>query len=254
MTRFLALLSGKGGVGKTVVAINLATALQGFGRDVVVVDVSLATPDLALYLGIPFLPVTLNNVIRGENDIKDAVYRHPSGVKLIPASISSQEYDFDKIKNTLKNLNGLYELVILDCPAGFGKDAVSLMKIADEVFVVTNPELPSVTDALRAIKLSEENGITVIGIILNKVRKDSYEISYSNVEIMLGYPIIEQIPYDENMRKAVHNKFPILSTHPNSSSSIAFKKLASVLIGEKYDVNIKNKETDNILAKLGFSK
>ena len=252
MTKYIALISGKGGVGKTIISINLALALQNFGRDAVVADLSLSTPDLGLYLGIPFLPATLNHLIRGDNDINDVVYRHPSGLKLIPASISSETYEPEKIKQAIKKLDNLYEIVLLDLPVGLDKDTLSLMKIADEVFIVTVPELPSVTDALRAIKVAEDNELTVAGVILNKVKGDSYEITRSNVQMMLGYPIIEQIPYDENIRKSVHNKFPVLSTNPNSASSVAVKKLASILIGEKYESPINDQQTNNLLVKLGL--
>jgi septum site-determining protein MinD len=253
MTKFLAFISGKGGVGKTITSINLSLALQNFGRDVVVVDLSLATPDLSLYLGVPFLPATLNNVIKGDNEIKDVVYRHPSGIKLIPASISTEDYEPDKVREAIKKLDGLYEVVLLDFAAGFDKNNLSLMKLADEAFIVTMPELPSITDALRAIKLAEENDVTVAGIILNKVREDNYELSSSNVSMMLGYPVVEKVPFDDNLRKAVHNKFPVLSAYPNSPSSVAFKKLASVLIGDKkYETNLQDKETQDILIKLGL--
>ena len=253
MTKFLAFISGKGGVGKTITSINLALALQNFGRDVVVVDLSLATPDLSLYLGVPFLPATLNHVINGNNEIKDVVYRHPSGIKLVPASISTEDYDPEKVIKAVKKLDGLYEVVLLDFAAGFDNNNISLMKIADETFVVTVPELPSVTDALRAIKLAEENDVTVAGVILNKVREDNYELTSSNVSMMLGYPVVEKIPYDDNLRKAVHNKFPVISAYPNSPSSVAFKKFASVLIGgKKYETNLHDKETQDILVKLGL--
>lgn len=83
MTRFIALLSGKGGVGKTTVALNLACALRSFKQDVIVVDCAFTTPDIGLYLGVPKPPVSLADALDGKKHIMDAVYSHASGMRII---------------------------------------------------------------------------------------------------------------------------------------------------------------------------
>src|SRR3989344_513217 len=91
MSRFIVITSGKGGVGKTTTAVNLATAINSFDEDVLLVDVNLTTPNVGLHLGAPVVPITLNHVLDGKADLVDSIYEHESGTKVIPASLSIKE-------------------------------------------------------------------------------------------------------------------------------------------------------------------
>jgi MinD-like ATPase involved in chromosome partitioning or flagellar assembly len=83
----IAFISGKGGVGKTTTVVGLGTALNHFGKNVTIVDANLSTPNVALHFGVPIVPVSLHDVLRGKKDIMEAVYLHKSGTKIIPGSI-----------------------------------------------------------------------------------------------------------------------------------------------------------------------
>ncbi len=241
MTRFIAITSGKGGVGKTTTSINLGTSLTNFGRDVIVLDGNLGTANVGLYLGSPVVPVTLHDVVKGKSDITEAVYLHPSGLKIIPGSISIDELkksNYKKLRKELAKLLGKAEVVIMDTPPGLGKDTTAILKAADEAIVVTNPELPAVTDALKTIKLSERLGTKVAGVVLTRVKKDKVEMSIENVESLLEKPVIGIIPDDDTIRKAVKMKHPVTYTHPNTHASIGYKRLAANLLGEKYEEDI----------------
>ncbi|RMG76099.1 MAG: septum site-determining protein MinD, partial [Bacteroidetes bacterium] len=91
MSRLITITSGKGGVGKTTTAINLATAINSFGKEVVVVDANLTTPNVGLHLGAPIVPISLNHVLLGKAKVQDAIYEHESGTKIIPSSLSVNE-------------------------------------------------------------------------------------------------------------------------------------------------------------------
>src|SRR3989338_8055195 len=91
MTRVITITSGKGGVGKTTSAINIGAALNYLGKDVIVVDANLTTPNIGLHLGAPIVPVSLNHVLSGKAKISDALYEHESGLKIIPSSLSIKE-------------------------------------------------------------------------------------------------------------------------------------------------------------------
>ena len=93
MTRFVGILSGKGGVAKTTTTVNLGAAFNYFGRDVTIVDGNLSTPNLGLHLGVPVVPISLHDVLKGKNDILESVYQHNSGLKIIPASLYVNEMD-----------------------------------------------------------------------------------------------------------------------------------------------------------------
>src|SRR3989344_7495282 len=93
MSKFILITSGKGGVGKTTAAVNLATAMNYFDEDVTLVDVNLTTPNVGLHLGAPVVPVTLNHVLSGKADLVDAIYEHESGAKVIPASLSIKDLE-----------------------------------------------------------------------------------------------------------------------------------------------------------------
>jgi len=91
MAKIITITSGKGGVGKTTTAINLGAALNSFGKDVVILDANLTTPNVGLHLGAPIVPVSLNHVLLGKADLEDAIYEHESGTKIIPSSLSVKE-------------------------------------------------------------------------------------------------------------------------------------------------------------------
>ncbi len=257
MTKFIVIASSKGGVGKTTTAINLGTALTLFGKDVVVVDCNLNTPNVSLYLGAASVPVTLHDVLNKNKKITDAMYMHSHGLKIIPASNAFKDrhkIDYEKLSRTLKELSGKTDYVIIDSAAGVGEGAITSMKMADELLVVSTPELPAVADALKTMKLAKEHGKNVRGIILTRAYEDELELSRKDVEAMLETKVIGIIPEDETMREAVKMKNPVMHTHPNSPASQGYKKLASELIGEKYVESIEKEESgmDTFMKKLGL--
>src|SRR3989344_2405976 len=170
--KYLAILSGKGGVGKTTTAINIAESLKNFGKDVVLVDANLVTPNVSLQLGLPSTQSNLNAVLKGKSVTKEAICVHKTGLKVIPASISLMESEGNTTVNFREALAPLAngdEIVIMDCAAGLWGDISKAVKIADETIIVTNPELPALIDALKSAKMAERLGATVKGVVLNKV-------------------------------------------------------------------------------------
>lgn len=241
MTKFIALASCKGGVGKTTSALNLGAALSSFGKDVVVVDANLATPHISLHLGSPKLKVTLNDAIRGSVSIRDTAYLHPSGIRIIPAGISSHDVenaDHESLQETLLGLVGSTDLVLLDTPGGIGKEAKSAMRAADDVIVVSTPDILSVAEALKTIRMAEENDVKVLGILINRAKGDKFEISRRNMEALLSKPVIGIIPEDNAVGRSLALKHPVVYTHPEAAASVGFKRLAANLMGQTYKPKI----------------
>lgn len=256
MSKLIAVASAKGGVGKTTVAVNLATALASFGRNVLLVDTNLITPNVSIHLGAPNLKHTIHSVISGDSELKDAIYIHPSGLKVMPSDISLEAMkgaDYSMLKSILPKLGKLAEIVIVDSPGGIGKEAFSALELADEILIVTTPQLAPVTDALKAVKLAEEKKLNVLGIVLNDVSGTS-EIETRNVEVMLEAPVISVIPRDDAVRESLMMRHPVVYAYPDSKSAIAYKKLAALLIGQRYETDLKSKDSEfnHFLRKQGL--
>lgn len=237
MAKIITILSGKGGVGKTVTAVNIATALNELGKNVVVVDSNLTTPNLALHLGAPIVPVTLNHVLQGRKKISQAVYTHHSGTKVVLASLSLDSMKgirpelFSKSLQQLKKFN---DYIIVDSAAGLGQEAMMPLEASDEVIIVTNPELPAITDALKAIKVAERMNKRVAGVIITRARNDKKELSTKNIKSMLEKPILAKVPEDDAVRESIMLRNALVLTHPKSSAAKSYKRLAAKIAGEEY--------------------
>jgi len=238
MARLIAVISGKGGVGKTTTTINLGAALNEFGRDVIIADANLTTPNLGLHIGVPIVPVSLNHVLSGKAKIGDAIYEHDSGTKIMPGSLSVKELkkiDHFKLKEVGKKLRKMVDdFVIYDGASGLGDEALGSIEAADDIIVVTNPEITAVTDALKTIKFVEELGKEVKGVIITRTRGNKSEMSVANIYDILETPILGVIPEDRNMQGALSKKDALIHLHPNSRAAIAYKKIAAKMAGVKY--------------------
>ncbi|MEM5878935.1 MAG: cell division ATPase MinD [Candidatus Aenigmatarchaeota archaeon] len=237
MTRAIAIISGKGGVGKTTLTSNLASALCLQGEDVVAVDANLTTPNLGLHLGMHFAPITLHDVLKGESKLRDATYPHPFGFKVVPASMSVDDLtgiDPSRLYEVVLNLTGKTNFILLDSAAGLGREATSALQATEEVLIITNPNLPSVADALKTIRLAERLDKKIIGVVANRVRKKEYELTKAEIEEMTGYPVLAQIPEDNNVTKAIFAKMPVVNYSPHSPAAIEFKRLACLLTGKPF--------------------
>lgn len=238
VTRIIACVSGKGGAGKTTLVSNLGVALAKMGKNVIVLDANVTTPNLGFHLGMPLTPVTLHDVLKGTAKIKDAIYEHETGLRVIPAGISLRDMkgvDAKQLSNALLDLLGSTDIVLLDAAAGLGREALAAIEAADELVLITNPDVTAVTDALKAAKLAQQFGTRISGIVVNRVTKKRYEMSNRDIVAMLGeYPILVTVPEDTNVRRALSKRAPVILTHPNTAASKEMKKLAAWIAGEQY--------------------
>jgi len=241
MSKLITVTSGKGGVGKTTTAINLATALNSFGKETVIVDANLTTPNVGLHLGAPIVPVSLNHVLLGKAKIADAIYEHESGTKIIPSSLSINELrrlNQHKLKDVGRKLRKISDVVIYDSAAGLGDEAVAAIQSADQLVIVTNPEIPAVTDALKTSKLIEQLGRKSAGVIVTKVKGSKTEMPISNIAEMLELPILGVIPEDKRFQQSLVMKDALVHTFPKCRAAHEYKKIAAKLTGEKYKPEI----------------
>jgi septum site-determining protein MinD len=255
MVRFITFASGKGGVGKTTITINLGAALQKFGKDVIVVDGNVSTPNVSVLLGMPRLPVTLHDVLAGKAKTNHAIYVHPSGLKVLPAGLSMKNMKLKQkkeIAHVMNDLIGKTEFALIDCAAGLGAEAKQALHAGDELVIITNPEIHALTDALKAYEYSKTIGIKTLGVILNRVNNKDWEMTKENVESFMELPVIGMIPEDESVKKSISMKRPVVYAFPRSPASKAIKQLAAKMIGEDYRTLEPEGIGEKILRFFGF--
>lgn len=235
MGRIVTLASGKGGVGKTTVTSNLGSVLNEFGRKTLVFDGNITAPNLSMHLGIPLYPITLHDVLRGDAHIREAIYDHPTGLSVVPGGISVDDIgdiNIEKLSDSLDNISNEAEIILLDAPAGLGKESLKSMEVADDILLVTNPDLPSVTEALKVKEMGERIGKNVLGVVVNRVKGKNSELSSEEIEDMLDLPILSKVPEDSKIPQSINKRTPLLYLHPNSPASREFKRLGADLVGE----------------------
>ena len=250
MKKLIVITSGKGGVGKTTTAINLGAAINSFGKDVLVIDGNLSTPNIGIYLNSPEVPINLNHVLLRKAEPYEAVYEHDSGMKIMPSSLSLRELRKirpEKIQEFKDDFKKIAEYVIVDSSAGLGNEAIAVMKMADELIVVTNPEIAAITDALKTVKLAQQMKIPVLGTIVTRVRRDDIEMQPETVKEMLEVPILGMVPEDSVIRKSLSMKDAVVHTHPGSKPARAYKEIAAKIIGIEYN---SDKDKENIFKRI----
>ncbi len=153
----------------------------------------------------------------------------------MPASIFERiEVNPLKLKDKIKGLKRSYDIILIDSSPSLNEETLAVMLASDEIFVVTTPDHPTLSATIKAIKLAKQRGTPISGLILNKVHNKKFEVSLEDVEETLDVPVLAVIPYDTGVLKSLSNMKPYTSHKPKSKGSIEYKKLASVLVGQRY--------------------
>jgi cell division ATPase MinD len=262
MGKIIVVSSGKGGVGKTTTCINLASALAHKGLNVILVDGNLTTPNIGLHLGLTKFPTTYNDVLKGNASLEDAIYVHPLGFKILPGSLSMRsfsEINSRNLRKSLFDLRDMFDIVLVDSAAGLGNEAISVVKQADELLIVTNPELPAITDAFKIINHAKEIGIPVKGVVLNKVENRGHDLGNRAIESLLETPISTSIDNHKDMRHSLYHKTPFVQMKPKHHVTRKYHSLAHKVHTGDYQAKIEELEAENsflrsILKGMGFNK
>ncbi len=237
MARIITVASGKGGVGKTVLAANIGISLSLYGKDVTILDADIAMANLELILGMEGMPITLQHVLSGEASVEEAIYTGPGGVKIVPAGISLEglrKVNPDLLENVLLSILERTEILILDAPAGLEKSAIIALASANELLLVVNPEISSITDGLKTKMVAERLGTKLLGIVVNRVTSSGIDMAKKEIEAILEGRVIAVIPEDPEVRKSAAFGQPVVLRSPNSPAARAIKQLAAKIGGVKY--------------------
>ncbi len=248
--------SGKGGTGKTTTTLNLGTALAMLGKKTIVLDADIGMANLGLLLGLEKSKITLHEVLSGSANINEAVYEGPAGLKVVPSGLSLRGFQNskpDKLKEIMGALIEGMDYVLIDAPAGISKDGVIPLAVADKVILVVNPELASMADALKTKALTEMLGRYIEGVVLNRAELEKTEINRNKVSELLGVKVLEMVPEDANVRRSAAFKMPIVVRAPKSPASIAFKRLAASIAGEKFTETSEKEDKESFVDRLARS-
>jgi flagellar biosynthesis protein FlhG len=218
MVKSIAIVSLGKGTGKTTMALNLGLALHQLNHKVLVFDADFTKKNMLEHLDIHNLPSNISQVLDGDKHITDVVYKHITGMKLIPSTIhSTQTRGYDQLLYHYQDLLGDYDYIILDTPIELPHLELVLQN-ADEALIVHAPDHSSkiVSDAINLLSRLK---VLNLGVVLNKSSEDS-------VDMIFDYPILEKIPIDKDIKKSYELKNPVLYTHPKSKIAPKFHRLA----------------------------
>ncbi|MFB6144098.1 MAG: P-loop NTPase [Candidatus Nanohaloarchaea archaeon] len=236
--RIIGLISGKGGVGKTSLCVNLGVALQQTGADVTIVDTDFAASNLGVYLGRYDHPVKIQHVLHEEAEPETAVFRHPTGIKAIVSSneIDYTEPDTSKLRNLLEYAAQDSDYVLVDCPPGLDSTVESIMEACDELLIVTMPTQTAGLNAAQIIEKAKERRQPILGTVINKLEDDpEMELVEREVEMMTESDTIAKIPYDQKMKESLFQNTPLVLYEPLSEASLEIKRLAANLEGVQFE-------------------
>lgn len=235
MGRVIGVVSGKGGVGKTTVVINVGAALAHyFKKKVAVVDCNVTASHLGVSLGLSFLPKTLNHVMRGEASLQEATYQHHSGMKVVPSSMKLADLkglDFASLKPLVRALAEQHDVVILDSGPGLGREGVGALLASQELLFVAQPTLPSVMDVVRCQEAVKNASKLHLGLVLNLVEQHGHHLTKQAVENLAGISVVSVIPKDDHVAKSLAAQTPVVLQHPEAPASREFTALAARVIG-----------------------
>jgi len=254
LTKIVGICSGKGGVGKTTIATNLALAIKKFGHNVIIIDCNLSTPHLSYYLGVSQHDGTINDVLLEKKDITEVLTRYHN-ILYVPASLNMDDLigtDPMKLKKFLTKLTKteMIDYIILDSAPGLGREALSVLDAADELVFVATPFIPMINDVIRCKTTAEElKGTKNLSIVLNMVTGMKHEVLGSNIERVSGMPVIGEIPFDKNVIYSLVSRVPVINYKPSSLASIGIMQLAARLTKNEYKPPTKLK-IHNLFARI----
>jgi len=241
-TRVISITSGKGGVGKTNVAANLAVSLASDGRNVLLFDADLGLANIDVLLGLQ-PRFNLSHVLSGEADIDCTIVEGPCGVRIVPASsgntsmINLSPADHGTIIQAFGAMARQPEFLIIDTAAGISDDVARFTQAAHHAIVVVCDEPSSITDSYALIKVfSREYGISHFHIVTNMTRNAAdgrqlfmklNKVSGQFLDVVLRHT--GNIPQDGYLKRAVQSQRAVVDAYPTSWSAKGFGKLSEAV-------------------------
>ncbi len=240
--KVITVTSGKGGVGKTNIAVNLAVAMASQGYKVCLFDADIGLANVNILMGIEGKH-TLEDVMSGEMALKDVIIKNWNGIDIIPGSSGVESFESAEktvLNNVIKDFARLdkYDYMIVDTGAGVGKAVISFCLASSLMILTIVPEPTSLTDGYSLLKVLNFNGFkNSANIIVNRSKSSRFgekvfEKFYSTVskymDIKLNY--LGMVSEDEKVADSVISQFPFILKYPDSKASVSVKNICSQLL------------------------
>jgi flagellar biosynthesis protein FlhG len=241
--RIITVTSGKGGVGKTNLVVNLAIALSRLGQRVAIMDADLGLANVDIILGL--LPMyNLQDVVRGTKSLEEIIITGPAGLKIIPGGSGLADLAnlaADQRGRLLENLLGLEniaDILLIDTGAGLSRSVLSFVSAADELIVITTPEPTAITDAYGIIKVVSKYKVhQEIKLVVNQVRDHREGVSIaerfaevSKKFLQVNIRFIGEICSDQQVSFAVKQQQPFLTLYPRARATQDVQNIAEKLL------------------------
>ncbi|MEB0028805.1 MinD/ParA family protein [Pseudomonas sp. MH9.2] len=235
----IAVTSGKGGVGKTTVSINLSLALSKLGKRVVLLDADFGLSNIDCSLGLN-PEVTLVDVVEGRCELRDILLRGPSGIRIIPAASGNQSMmnltttQHGGLIQAFSDLDDDIDVLVIDTASGIGDLVVNFVRAAREVLVVVCNEPASITNAYAFIRiLNRDYSIVRFRILANMVRSQQEGINLFNTLTKMTDAYLDAalhyagaVIYDECVVNALRRQRALSEISPRSKAALGFNALA----------------------------
>lgn len=265
--RVITVTSGKGGVGKSSTAINLAMQFRKQGKSVIIFDADFGLANIEVMFGaIP--KYNLADMIFRGKDFKDIIVKGPEDIGFISGGsgingLSNMNRDqVGYLVYKLKELETLTDIIIIDTGAGISDSVLEFVAASQEVILVTTPEPTSITDAYALLKaLNNRSGFekenTIIKVLANRVSNyDEGRNLFNKLGLVvekflkMNLKFLGIIPNDNNMSKAVISQKPVSMLYPNSESAKAYEEVANALMENREGKEIKRKGLANAFVSM----
>ena len=265
--RVITVTSGKGGVGKSSTAINLAMQFRKQGKSVIIFDADFGLANIEVMFGaIP--KYNLADMIFRGKDFKDIIVKGPEDIGFISGGsgingLSNMNRDqVGYLVYKLKELETLTDIIIIDTGAGISDSVLEFVAASQEVILVTTPEPTSITDAYALLKaLNNRSGFekenTIIKVLANRVSNyDEGRNLFNKLGLVvekflkMDLKFLGIIPNDNNMSKAVISQKPVSMLYPNSESAKAYEEVANALMENREGKEIKRKGLANAFVSM----
>ena len=156
-----------------------------------------------LVLGMEGKSVTLHDVLAASQH-RSAIYDGPEGVKIVPAAYlrGFANVKLERLEEVLSHLIEDADILLIDAPAGLEKDAIAALAAAEELLLVTTPEIPSISDVLKTKIIADKLDVKIIGVVVNREQHDKTFLTVDEIETILEVPVIAVIPEDPEISRS----------------------------------------------------